>query len=42
VIDICKIARLFGGGGHKKAAGFTLKGRIIDGKKSGWSIDLTS
>lgn len=41
-IDISKIARLFGGGGHKKAAGFTLNGRIIDNGRSGWSIDLTS
>ena len=26
--DISKIAKLFGGGGHKKAAGFTIDGRI--------------
>lgn len=26
--DVSKVARLLGGGGHKKAAGFTVKGRI--------------
>lgn len=28
--DISKIAKIFGGGGHKKAAGFTVSGRIDD------------
>jgi phosphoesterase RecJ-like protein len=27
-IDLAKLAESFGGGGHKKAAGFTMKGRI--------------
>lgn len=27
--DISQVAKLFGGGGHKKAAGFTVDGRII-------------
>jgi phosphoesterase RecJ-like protein len=27
-VDVSVFARLFGGGGHKKAAGFTIKGRI--------------
>jgi len=27
-IDVSKLAQLFGGGGHKKAAGFSIKGRI--------------
>ncbi|HBB02999.1 MAG: MgpA protein, phosphoesterase RecJ domain-containing protein [Candidatus Peregrinibacteria bacterium GW2011_GWF2_38_29] len=27
-VDLVKVAELFGGGGHKKAAGFTLPGRI--------------
>lgn len=26
--DVSKVARILGGGGHKKAAGFTIKGRI--------------
>jgi phosphoesterase RecJ-like protein len=36
-IDVSKIARLLGGGGHKKAAGFTIPGRIIATQK-GWQI----
>lgn len=28
-IDVSALARLFGGGGHKKAAGFTVPGRIV-------------
>lgn len=28
-VDVSKIASFFGGGGHKKAAGFRLKGRIV-------------
>ena len=34
--DISKLAQSYGGGGHKKAAGFTVKGRIeetVDGPK---------
>jgi ferredoxin len=27
--DISKLAKLLGGGGHKKAAGFTVAGRIV-------------
>lgn len=29
-VDVSKIAQYFGGGGHKKAAGFTMKGSIHD------------
>lgn len=29
-VDVNKIARFFGGGGHKTASGFTIKGRIED------------
>lgn len=28
--DVSKVAKLFGGGGHKKAAGFTVSGRIVE------------
>lgn len=36
-IDVSRLAKLFGGGGHKKAAGFTINGRIeLDGNK--WKI----
>lgn len=36
-IDVSKFARLLGGGGHKKAAGFTIKGEIKE-TKEGWEI----
>ena len=29
-IDVSKIAQYFGGGGHKKAAGFTMTGQPFD------------
>ena len=35
-VDLSKIAELFGGGGHKKAAGFTISGRIQE--KRVWMI----
>lgn len=31
--DVSKIAKLFGGGGHKLASGFTLPGRIVETEK---------
>ena len=36
-VDVSKIAQSLGGGGHKKAAGFTIKGQLkkIDGK---WTV----
>lgn len=38
-VDIAQIARLFGGGGHKKAAGFTIEGDLkLNGKY--WEIEL--
>lgn len=36
-IDVAKIAGQFGGGGHKKAAGFSLPGKLIKTEK-GWKI----
>jgi len=36
-VDVSKIARSFGGGGHKLAAGFEVKGKIIE-TKDGWKI----
>ena len=29
-VDVSKIAQYFGGGGHKKAAGFTMQGTVHD------------
>ena len=38
-VDISRIARLFGGGGHKKAAGFTIDAKLrLNG--NGWEILL--
>ncbi|MCX6808577.1 MAG: DHHA1 domain-containing protein, partial [Candidatus Berkelbacteria bacterium] len=28
-VDVANLARFFGGGGHKKAAGFLISGRIV-------------
>jgi phosphoesterase RecJ-like protein len=36
--DISKLAKFFGGGGHKKASGFTVKGRILVGADGNVSI----
>lgn len=37
-IDVSKIAELFGGGGHKKASGFTIPGRLQETPKNTWQI----
>ncbi len=37
LIDVSKLARILGGGGHRKAAGFKLKGRIVE-TDEGWQI----
>ena len=37
LIDVAKIAKLLGGGGHKKAAGFTVAGKIVE-TENGWEI----
>lgn len=36
-IDVSEIAKLLGGGGHRKAAGFTIKGRLVEGE-GGWMV----
>jgi len=35
--DVAEMAKAYGGGGHKKAAGFTVAGRIVEGE-GGWSV----
>lgn len=37
IVDVARIAQNWGGGGHKKAAGFTVPGRLLK-KDNGWSI----
>lgn len=36
-IDVSKLAKLFGGGGHTKAAGFTIEGSLLP-ENHGWKI----
>jgi len=36
-VDVSKLAKTFGGGGHKKAAGFTVKGKLKE-TESGWKV----
>lgn len=36
-VDVAAVAKLFGGGGHKKAAGFTVPGRLEETDK-GWQV----
>ena len=38
--DVSKIAKAFGGGGHKKAAGFTIKGRLVN-ENGNWKVEST-
>lgn len=37
-IDVSKLAQYFGGGGHRKAAGFKINGKIISDERGGWQI----
>jgi phosphoesterase RecJ-like protein len=37
-VDVAAIAKLFGGGGHRKAAGFTLPGRLVE-TEQGWRVE---
>lgn len=37
LLDLTKFAKILGGGGHKKAAGFTIKGRL-EKIKEGWKV----
>ena len=36
--DVSALARVLGGGGHKKAAGFSFKGRLSSAGSDGWII----
>lgn len=37
-IDVSKIAKMFGGGGHKLASGFEINGKIITQEDGSWKI----
>lgn len=36
-VDVAAMAKLFGGGGHQKAAGFTVAGKLVE-TEQGWEI----
>lgn len=36
-VDVAAIAKLFGGGGHRKAAGFSVPGRLVE-TELGWQV----
>jgi phosphoesterase RecJ-like protein len=38
-IDVAKMAQVYGGGGHKKAAGFSVTGKIVE-TPTEWTIEL--
>ncbi|MFZ6035645.1 MAG: DHH family phosphoesterase [Patescibacteria group bacterium] len=40
-VDVSKIAKFFGGGGHPKAAGFTVQGTLVE-KANGWEVVATN
>lgn len=37
-IDVASIAKLFGGGGHKQAAGFSVAGKLMKDKTGKWKV----
>ena len=37
-IDVSKIAHIFGGGGHKLAAGFSVAGKLMKDEKGKWKV----
>lgn len=37
-VDVSALAKVFGGGGHKKAAGFTVKGKLVE-TTNGWKVE---
>jgi phosphoesterase RecJ-like protein len=39
-VDVAALAKKYGGGGHRKAAGFTVAGQIIESEQS-WKVALT-
>ena len=38
-VDVSRLAKVFGGGGHKKASGFTVEGKLVF-NNSGWKIEV--
>ena len=40
-VDVCEEALRYGGGGHRKAAGFAVRGNIVE-RDNEWTVDTTS
>jgi len=38
LIDVSKLAKLLGGGGHRKAAGFRINGKLVETEEGFWQI----
>jgi len=38
LIDVSKLAKLLGGGGHRKAAGFRINGKLVETEEGYWQI----
>lgn len=38
-VDVSRLAKIFGGGGHKKASGFTVEGKLVF-TNSNWKIEV--
>jgi phosphoesterase RecJ-like protein len=36
-LDVSEISKIFGGGGHRKAAGFTIKGKLVE-REGSWMV----
>lgn len=39
LLDLSKFTKLFNGGGHKKAAGFSIRGKLVETDTGGWKIE---
>jgi phosphoesterase RecJ-like protein len=40
-VDVCEEAARYGGGGHRKAAGFAVRGRIVE-KENEWIVEVAN
>ncbi len=38
-VDVSEIAKQYGGGGHSKAAGFKIRGRLVRGESGAWKVE---
>ena len=38
-VDVAAMAKVYGGGGHRKAAGFTVAGKLVE-LAEGWGVEV--